>query len=171
MKGYNLYAHTTPSEDKDSENLLIDDIQQTVFPVQSSGSVQRTLVIDWLNLHPENWTYILSLLKVFNNLLKIIDEKDRDPLTGLLNRNTFDNNLENIINYSKQQSRKARNRDGHSWIAILDVDHFKKINDKYGHIMGDEVMRFCYCFHTCYCLHFVIQTLYLGLVVKSLLQY
>ena len=89
----NLYAHTTPFEDKDSENLLIDDIQQTVFPVQSSGSVQRTLVIDWLNLHPENWTYILSLLKVFNNLLKIIDEKDRDPLTGLLNRNTFDNIL------------------------------------------------------------------------------
>ena len=136
----NLHIHTTQSNDKDLENVLIDDIQQTVFPIQSSGSIQRTLVIDWLNLHPENWTYILSLLKVFNNLLKIIDEKDRDRLTGLLNRNTFDNNLENIINYSKQQSRKARNSNGHSWIAILDIDHFKQINDNHGHIMGDEVL-------------------------------
>ncbi|MCF6203131.1 MAG: diguanylate cyclase [Methylococcaceae bacterium] len=122
------------------QGLLRNDIQQTVFPIHNIANAQRILVIDWQNINPENWSYVLSLLKVYSNLLKIIDEKDRDQLTGLLNRHTFDNNLENIINHSKLQSKKARNNDKNSWIAILDIDHFKQVNDKYGHLMGDEVL-------------------------------
>ncbi|MEE9339192.1 MAG: GGDEF domain-containing protein [Methylococcaceae bacterium] len=136
----NQYSPSEQIKNKDYQDLLGNDIQQTVFPIHNIANVQRTLVIDWQNIHPENWTYILSLLKVYSNLLKIIDEKDRDQLTGLLNRHTFDNNLENIINHSKQQSKKARNNDKNSWIAILDIDHFKQVNDRYGHLMGDEVL-------------------------------
>jgi diguanylate cyclase (GGDEF)-like protein len=136
----NQYFPSEQIKNEDYQCLLENDIQQTVFPIHNIGNIQRTLVIDWQNIHPENWIYILSLLKVYSNLLKIIDEKDRDQLTGLLNRHTFDNNLENIINHSKQQSKKARNNDKNSWIAILDIDHFKQVNDQYGHLMGDEVL-------------------------------
>ncbi len=136
----NQYSPSEQIKNEDYQDLLGNNVQQTVFPIHNIANVQRTLVIDWKNIHPENWTYILSLLKVYSNLLKIIDEKDRDQLTGLLNRHTFDNNLENIINHSKQQSKKARNNDKNSWIAILDIDHFKQVNDRYGHVMGDEVL-------------------------------
>lgn len=136
----NQYSPSELIKNEDYQDLLKNDKQQTVFPIHNIANIQRTLVIDWQNIHPENWAYILSLLKVYSNLLKIIDEKDRDQLTGLLNRHTFDNNLENIINHSKQQSKKARNNDKNSWIAILDIDHFKQVNDRYGHIMGDEVL-------------------------------
>lgn len=122
-----------------SQNHLESDTQQIVFPIQSNSIVQRILVIDWNKIHPDNWTYIIKLLEVYNNLLDIIDEKDRDQLTGLLNRHTFDNNLQHIINYSKIQSEQARGG-SQSWIAILDIDHFKQVNDNFGHIMGDEVL-------------------------------
>jgi diguanylate cyclase (GGDEF)-like protein/PAS domain S-box-containing protein len=57
-----------------------------------------------------------------------------DPLTGLLNRRAFDEILESEF------SRYKRNRDVYS-LLILDIDHFKLINDKYGHPTGDVVLK------------------------------
>lgn len=58
----------------------------------------------------------------------------RDPLTGLWNRAYILNFLE------KELSRSLRN--GSSlFIAIMDVDHFKRINDGYGHPAGDVVLK------------------------------
>lgn len=123
-----------------AQPILEEEILQTVFPIQSNAYIQRILVIDWSNLHPDNWKYILKSIEIYSNLLNIIDEKDRDRLTGLLNRHTFDNNLENILGFSKLQSKTTRGSNENSWIAILDIDHFKRINDNFGHIMGDEVL-------------------------------
>lgn len=57
-----------------------------------------------------------------------------DPLTGLYNRRRF---LE-LGEYEVQ--RELRNRDGLSILA-LDLDHFKRVNDLFGHAAGDEVLR------------------------------
>lgn len=126
--------------DEEAHFLQPNSILQTVFPVQSTGVVRRVLVIDFLGIHSENWAHITFSLRIYSNLLNIIDEKDRDQLTGLLNRYTFDNNLENIINYSKMQAKQSRGCDDHAWISIFDIDHFKKVNDTYGHIVGDGVL-------------------------------
>lgn len=57
-----------------------------------------------------------------------------DSLTGLLNRREFDR----II---KEEHERAK-RFGRSYaIIILDIDHFKSINDQYGHPVGDQVLR------------------------------
>jgi len=53
-----------------------------------------------------------------------------DPLTGLANRRAFFDFLEKIA----EQHRPA-------CLAILDIDHFKQINDRYGHAVGDQVLR------------------------------
>jgi diguanylate cyclase (GGDEF)-like protein len=55
-----------------------------------------------------------------------------DPLTGLLNRRAF----------QEQTERMARQRLGREPLAmlVLDLDHFKDINDRYGHSMGDRVL-------------------------------
>jgi diguanylate cyclase (GGDEF)-like protein len=57
-----------------------------------------------------------------------------DSLTGIANRRRFDARLE-------EEWRRAR-RGGH-WLslAILDVDHFKSFNDRYGHARGDACLR------------------------------
>lgn len=57
-----------------------------------------------------------------------------DTLTGLANRGAFDARLREVLNES--QSRPFA-------IALLDVDHFKRINDRFGHLAGDEALRQC----------------------------
>ena len=58
----------------------------------------------------------------------------RDQLTGLCNRRNFDQRLEGTI------ARAGRHGDVFS-LLMIDIDHFKNINDYYGHSIGDEVLR------------------------------
>jgi len=58
----------------------------------------------------------------------------RDQLTGLCNRRNFDQRLEAAI------ARTARHGDMFS-LLMIDIDHFKNINDYYGHATGDDVLR------------------------------
>lgn len=58
-----------------------------------------------------------------------------DPLTGLCNRRTFTETL-------SAQVREAQWLAGAGVaLALLDIDHFKAINDRHGHLMGDEILR------------------------------
>ena len=56
-----------------------------------------------------------------------------DTLTGLTNRRAFDKDIKTLIDEAE--------RDGTSFCLVLvDVDHFKKINDEHGHLIGDRVL-------------------------------
>lgn len=69
-----------------------------------------------------------------NSKLKKLTEID--PLTGLYNRRKIMAVLDDVI-------EKAKNSHATSSLSllILDADHFKAINDNYGHVVGDEVLR------------------------------
>lgn len=77
----------------------------------------------------------MTLLTTFAGL--VVDElelrqlADRDHLTGALTRRAFLNRLE----------RLRRPEDRRSVLALFDLDHFKRINDRYGHPAGDEVLQ------------------------------
>jgi diguanylate cyclase (GGDEF)-like protein len=58
----------------------------------------------------------------------------KDPLTLLMNRGTFDERMQAEV------ARAVRHRHPLS-VAMIDIDHFKKFNDTYGHMVGDEVLR------------------------------
>ncbi|MBE0681957.1 MAG: diguanylate cyclase [Anaerolineales bacterium] len=66
--------------------------------------------------------------------LKLQEQAIRDPLTGAFNRRYFSEALD------QESARSIRERTPFS-ILILDVDHFKKFNDTYGHKCGDFVLQ------------------------------
>jgi len=57
-----------------------------------------------------------------------------DPLTGLLNRRSF-------LELSSKEEARSRRRDYELAVLMVDIDHFKRINDTYGHASGDAVIR------------------------------
>ena len=58
-----------------------------------------------------------------------------DFLTGVANRKAFDEALTKLVGESNAAS-------GDLCLLMIDIDHFKGFNDKYGHIVGDEVLKF-----------------------------
>ncbi len=57
----------------------------------------------------------------------------KDPLTGVGNRAMFDENV------SRKIQQAQRNQDNFV-LLLLDLDNFKQVNDKHGHLMGDEIL-------------------------------
>ena len=57
-----------------------------------------------------------------------------DPLTGLFNRRHFDATV-------KRELARARRKHVPVSLVVVDIDHFKRVNDEYGHAVGDAVLR------------------------------
>jgi len=82
-------------------------------------------------LGPELRSRVQSRLERFRLLARLIQT---DTLTGLLNRRKAQQNLEHYLNLARRQQQPLS-------LALIDVDHFKKFNDEFGHAQGDEVLR------------------------------
>ena len=117
-----------------------------IAPLVAEGAPLGALLVEWGG--PARTTIPASLAGVLNQLsahaalayrnARLVEEVRRlatsDGLTGVANRRTFDETL------AREVARAARTGEALS-LVLIDVDHFKKVNDVHGHQVGDEVLR------------------------------
>jgi diguanylate cyclase (GGDEF)-like protein len=123
---------------------------RTVFPVvlSSEHSVWGVVEFDSLQqLTALDVVAITRLLQVFCNMLDVLDYSECDALTGLWNRKSFEDLFfktmptpESSVSTVAFTEHRAPVVNPVFWLAMVDIDHFKQVNDRFGHLIGDEVL-------------------------------
>jgi diguanylate cyclase (GGDEF)-like protein len=85
-------------------------------------------------VHDELVARVRAALKAQQSMMMLERRAHRDPLTGLANRGVLEDHL-------TRQWDGCRRRDTPLSVMIVDLDHFKSVNDTYGHGAGDDVLR------------------------------
>ena len=129
---------------KDSDGNVVE-FPETVRPLTEALASQAAVAMEYRRLldeqellklqlenevdeRTEELQNALSKLSEAHNVLK--DLTTIDPVTGLRNRQFFDEVME-------QEWRRAERQKYPVALLMLDIDHFKKVNDTYGHLAGD----------------------------------
>jgi diguanylate cyclase (GGDEF)-like protein len=114
---------------KDFAEKVISVVEITM-PNQEAGSVDTKAD-----------TAIGMMLEIYQNFTKLMNDNECDTLTGLLNRKTFDSKINKIITQMRTVAKRKEDKSAQFYyLAIFDIDHFKRVNDNFGHLIGDEVL-------------------------------
>ena len=117
-----------------------DQGHRSVIPVTGARYVIGLLVVSGEADTAQCREFIQTLVRIFGNMAMLVRQKEHDALTGLLNRPAFEQRLHRMLDYSRQRERRAGGRAPRLCLAMVDIDHFKQVNDEWGHMFGDEVL-------------------------------
>jgi diguanylate cyclase len=111
----------TKENDINIKSLLVEIILQTTQLAEASKDLKSQLN----ETHKE-----MEMLR--SELTQVRETANTDKLTGLLNRWAFDKAIEDLIKNGSPNK---------ACLAFMDIDHFKRVNDSFGHLVGDKVIK------------------------------
>jgi diguanylate cyclase (GGDEF)-like protein len=131
-----------------------------LLPLASdTGVIGVVEVVTAQPLSDEIKRLLTGVLRIYRNVQGLLDYSERDTLTGLLNRKSFDETFYKVSAMPLQLVADQPGDRRHTaaagyWLGVVDIDHFKQVNDRFGHLIGDEVllllsrvMRSCFRFY------------------------
>lgn len=121
--------------DRDGEGVGV----RVIHPLRGPRGINGFLVFNCDEYAERDQELIAMLLTFYKNYVSLLEDSQRDKLTGLLNRKTFDDRVLQIIATVRAQEAEAAAGHGYA-LGVLDIDHFKSVNDRFGHLYGDEVL-------------------------------
>ncbi len=125
----------------------IDNLNDAASELKQGGDISAAtdviakLIQDTSNMQASSQTLQNQLTETNNDLAKLRTEFKRvrqesmvDPLTGIQNRRAFDHDLGECCQQAKIDLKPL-------CLLLIDIDHFKCVNDNYGHVVGDSVLK------------------------------
>ena len=116
-----------------------DDTERTLFPIPGLVKALGVLVIEG-RADQSCHNFLDPLLRIYSSHAFLLNRNEHDTLTGLYNRQALETKLCQIYHRDEIKQRKGDNKPVAWCLALLDIDHFKSVNDQFGHIYGDEVL-------------------------------
>lgn len=120
-----------------------EDSELNLYPLKNTANRTMAVIaieatINDAQLHET----ITMLLQIHQNFAGLINDNEHDTLTGLLNRKSLDAKLNKVIEQKRMSAKRVDDQaNAMHFLALFDIDHFKKINDEYGHLIGDDVLK------------------------------
>jgi two-component system cell cycle response regulator len=114
-----------------TEEIVAQAFQEGAVGYLSKNNLSQEKLRNTIDVALDKWTRLQQAMADKEKLEKLANF---DSLTGLYNRRATLGKLRELIN------RANRYKEDFS-LVMLDIDHFKKVNDSYGHLTGDEVLE------------------------------
>lgn len=129
---------------KDRVSRALPDVggRRLILPIFDANRVTAMLVIEGMREVGSEDEVLVRLLQIFSNQLYLLSRNELDGLTGLHNRQSFDERIKRLVLNAGHGDRRVEPSCAvqHNSLALFDIDHFKMVNDKFGHLYGDEVL-------------------------------